>query len=210
MNMILIFVNLGTTSEGTQGSIVGIRKHIVALHNLIKHFMNPFLFLIYMSLHLISILLLATSAERLAKIICLEGRTKESNPKNEKERKEEEKRGIARINTFGFFLETLPQIVCQSCFLAITGANTTAIVSLSISSYRTVSSYFFKVFLCCFPEANLQDSVADVHATQLSVRVDDIDERIARLRLELEDLRRRQLIALVHAADQERRPAYGV
>jgi hypothetical protein len=122
----------------------GLKDNIVALHHLIhKPLLNPFLFLFYFLLHVINIVLIATSAERLAKILML----------REDIEPGKQKRGIAKIVTFGFILETVPQIVCQSIFISITGANITAIVSVSISSYRTVSSYMYKVFHALFPHA---------------------------------------------------------
>jgi hypothetical protein len=121
-----------------------IKKNVVALHDLIKTpLLNPFFFLFYFLLHMINILLIATSGERLAKILMLR---EDIEPKNQK-------KGIARITTYGFILETVPQIVCQGIFISITGANITAIVSVSISSYRAVSSYMYKVFHALFPHA---------------------------------------------------------
>jgi hypothetical protein len=126
----------------------GIRDNIVALHHLIKTpLLNPFFFLVYLLLHAINIILIATCAERLAKIL-----VKDGNPRH-----------LACINTFGFVFETIPQLACQGFFLYLTGGNRTAIVSVAISCYRTLSSYTYKVFFACFPRAQVQDFGRDLH-----------------------------------------------
>jgi hypothetical protein len=119
----------------------GIRENIVSLHERIKPLLNPYFFLFYLILQAVNILLISTSAEvaaeRMAKIIA----------------DRDDQYGIAVLNTWGFVFETFPQLICQGLFLAISGANTVTIVSVSISSYRTVSSYMFKVFRAIFPTA---------------------------------------------------------
>jgi hypothetical protein len=135
INISIISLNLiGKYREDHEG----IRKNIIALHKRIKPLLNPYFFLFYLILQVVNLLLIATSAERMAKIIIAD-----RNDLN----------GIAFLNTCGFVLETFPQLICQGLFLTISGANTVTIVSVSISSYRTVSSYMFKVFHACFPTA---------------------------------------------------------
>ena len=105
----------------------GVENNIVALHNWIKTTLfNPLFSLIYLSLHFINILLLATTAERLAKIIVYVNGENFSEPKKSN-------KSIALYNSFGFLFETLPQFVCQGLVLAVDGSNTTAIVSVSIT-----------------------------------------------------------------------------
>ncbi len=132
LNLYVIYYALSKHSDS------GIAENIAALHAIIKTpLLNPFFILFYLLLHIINILLIATSAERLAKIL-----VKDRNPGK-----------VARFNTVGFVSETVPQLVLQGLFLSIVGANITTVVSVSISSYRTVSSYLFKVFRAFFPRA---------------------------------------------------------
>jgi hypothetical protein len=102
---------------------------------------------------MINILLIATSAERLAKILVTDRRPAR----------------IARLNTVGFAFETVPQLILQGLFLSIVGGNVTTIVSVSISSYRTVSSYLFKVFRACFPQAAEPDPSDSAAAATTSI-----------------------------------------
>jgi hypothetical protein len=116
----------------------GLEENVESLHKLIApYFLNPFFFLFYLLLHGINLVLIASSAERMAKIIA-------GNPRQNPAK-------IAKYNTFGFLFETVPQIICQSIFLTICGPNIIAIISLSVSAWRTISSYSLKVFYWKFP-----------------------------------------------------------
>ena len=131
-----------------------VRKNIHAIHKIIgPYLLNPFFIMFYLLVHLVNILLIASSAERLAKILVPRHKRSEVEGINL----------IAAVNTFGFFFETFPQFMCQGYFLSICGPNVITIVSVSISGYRTVSSYIYKIFAYCFPNYIPKDAkISDI------------------------------------------------
>jgi hypothetical protein len=95
---------------------------------------TPPLFLIYVFCHFCNFIVLSSSMERLAKIAI--------------------SRGYARrrllLNCVGFVLESIPQLTCQIIFLQLSGPTVFTIISMSITCYKLLSSFSFKIFLSVF------------------------------------------------------------
>jgi hypothetical protein len=112
----------------------GIMRFYNKIDGWIAWMKTPPIFLIYLFCHLCNFIVLSSSMERLSKIAIERGQT----------------RRRLFLNCIGFVLESIPQLACQIAFLLKSGPTTFTIISMTITSYKIVSSFSFKIYLALF------------------------------------------------------------
>jgi hypothetical protein len=131
----MILIVLGVNAPPTNPPVAKLRAHFKSFDDKIRPWLlNPPLFVVYALCHAVNFVVLASSMERLAKIVY-------PKPKGD-----DDFGGILCFNCLGCMLESVPQLACQIAFMGLSQNNTFAILSMALTVYKLLGSMGFKMF----------------------------------------------------------------